>query len=557
MTNDYRGMLRRILFLGSLVGTLVLFMGCGGQKSLDDGLLVQNLQCEFLSNPRGVEQTQPYLSWEIDAPGQRNVFQSFYRILVYNSDRIPEDGTIPIWDSGKIKSGNSVNVRYGGEFLQSAKKYFWKIQIEDHSGNASEFSEWASFETGILHKEEWLGKWIFAPHIDSSNCPYLRYDFDLDKTPLFAPAYVASVGYHELYVNGKKASDAVLTPSVSDLRNRALYVSYDISELLVEGENSLVLWLASGWADFSDGNPKADFNIDKSPLCKAQFKTGKEQWIVTNESWSYSESNTSHLGKWQNSDFGGDLVIDSNHDVKWALSHIEENQWAPVEVLECELKLSSDFLEPNRMVKKRTAISLAKTGASQYQITMDSIYTGWIEATLKGTPGQRFTISASSYSDKEVEFNQKNILVIGEDGEGKFRNRFSYHQIEYITIDGIDYQPELSDIVGYQVTNDRERYGDFQCSNVLLNQIYDNTCYTYESLSTGGMSVDCPHRERLGYGGDGHSSLDIANDAYASHPFFSKWAQDWVDIQDESGRINHTAPTLGGGGGPAWSGRGD
>jgi alpha-L-rhamnosidase len=58
----------------------------------------------------------------------------------------------------------------------------------------------------------------------------------------------------------------------------------------------------------------------------------------------------------------------------------------------------------------------------------------------------------------------------------------------------------------------------------------------------------------LGYGGDGHSSLDIALDAYASHPFFAKWAQDWVDIQDESGRINHTAPTLGGGGGPAWSG---
>ena len=143
-----------------------------------------------------------------------------------------------------------------------------------------------------------------------------------------------------------------------------------------------------------------------------------------------------------------------------------------------------------------------------------------------------------------MEFNQTNILVIGDDGEGSFRNRFSYHQVEYVTIDGIDYQPDLSYILGYQVSNDRERFGEFQCSNELLNKIYNNTCYTYESLTTGGMSVDCPHRERLGYGGDGHSSLDIALDAYASHPFFTKWAQDWVDIQDESGRINHTAPTL-------------
>ena len=94
----------------------------------------------------------------------------------------------------------------------------------------------------------------------------------------------------------------------------------------------------------------------------------------------------------------------------------------------------------------------------------------------------------------------------------------------------------------------------FECSDTLLKQIYDITCYNYENLSTGGMSVDCPHRERLGYGGDGHGSLEIALDAYASLPFFTKWAQDWCDIQDENGRINHTAPTLGGGGGPAWSG---
>ncbi len=138
---------------------------------------------------------------------------------------------------------------------------------------------------------------------------------------------------------------------------------------------------------------------------------------------------------------------------------------------------------------------------------MDSIYTGWIETTLKGKPGQRISISASSYPGKEVEFNQTNILVIGADGQGTFRNRFSYHQVEYITVDGIDYQPELNDVRGFQVTNDRERYGEFQCSNELLNQIYANTCYTYESLSTGGMSVDCPHRERLGYGGDFLASL--------------------------------------------------
>lgn len=547
-------MLKKVLIFVSFIGTLLFLGGCKDHLDVDNGLVVTNLKVEYLSNPRGVEQTHPYLAWEIDAPGKRDVFQSSYRIWVYQSDKTPEEDAEPFWDSGKIRSENSVNVKYGGASLHSAERYFWRVQVEDKHRTTSQFSNWASFETGILEEEEWVAKWIHGPTLDSSNCPYLRCDFELENVPLFVPAFVASVGYHELYINGNKVGDAVLTPSVSDLRNRALYTSYNISEYLEVGENSVVIWLASGWADFSDGNPKVDFNVNIRPLCKAQFRIGEEQWIATNESWSHTASNTFHLGRWQNSDFGGDLVVDSDRDVQWALSHSEETHWANVEVIECDLKISSDFLEPNRMVKKRNPKSLKKTGERRYQYTMDSIYTGWIEATLKGKPGQRISISASSYPDKEVEFNQTNILVIGADGEGQFRNRFSYHQVEYVSIDGIDYQPELNDVWGYQVNNDRERYGAFQCSNELLNQIYDNTCYTYESLSTGGMSVDCPHRERLGYGGDGHSSLEIALDAYASHSFFTKWAQDWVDIQDESGRINHTAPTLGGGGGPAWSG---
>ncbi len=547
-------MIRNSFYILVIICVLPLMDSCDKQTQQSDSLDVKNLKCEFLSNPKGVEHTHPFLSWEIDAPGRRDVIQTSYRMRVYESDVVPGDSSEPFWDSGKIKSGNTVNVKYDGEPLKSAKKYYWNVLVEDNLRVSSQYSEWAFFETGILHEEEWLAEWIHGPTADSTNCPYFRVDFQLEKTPLFAPAFVASVGYHELYVNGKKVGDAVLSPSVSDLRNRVLYSSYDLSGYLKKGKNNVVIWLSSGWADFSDGNPKADFNINIRPFCKAQFKIGPEQWISTKKSWKYAPSNTYHIGRWQNSDFGGDLVDDSGRDMEWTQSHVEESQWTNVDVLECGLKVSSDFLEPNRMVKTRSAKAIRKTGSRSYQITMDSIYTGWIEASLKGAPGQRISISASSHPDKEVEFNQRNILVIGDNGEGQFRNRFSYHQVEYITIDGIDTQPDLSDIRGYQVSNDRNRYGEFLCSNELLNQIYYNTCYTYESLSTGGMSVDCPHRERLGYGGDGHSSLDIALDAYASHPFFNKWAQDWVDIQDESGRINHTAPTLGGGGGPAWSG---
>jgi len=501
-----------------------------------------------------MEQVQPHLSWEIDAPGKRGVSQTACRILVYESEMIPSEEMKPIWDSGRFRSGNSVNVVYEGLPLKSAKKYYWKVQVEDNEGQKSLYSDWAYFETGILEDKDWISDWVYCPGLDPGVHPFIKKEFSLETIPEFSPAFVASVGFHELYVNGRKVSDAVLTPSVSDLRNRVLYMSYDIAPFLKKGANAIVIWLASGWADFSGGNPRVDFDVEKSPLCKAQFRISDDYWIPTDRTWKYAPSNTSHLGAWNNSNFGGDYVDDSGRDVNWASSGNDENLWSDVVLAECQLEVSSDFIEPNRMVEKIPAISITKTGDKKYQVKMDKVYTGWIEARLKGDPGQRISISASSWPEKEVEFNQQNIINIATDGEGLFRNRFTYHQVEYVCIEGINYQPEPEDITGYQVTNDRERYGAFSCSNELLNRIYDATVYTYESLSTGGMTVDCPHRERLGYGGDGHGSLDIALDAFSSYAFFSKWAQDWVDIQDDNGRINHTAPTLDGGGGPAWSG---
>jgi hypothetical protein len=82
------------------------------------------------------------------------------------------------------------------------------------------------------------------------------------------------------------------------------------------------------------------------------------------------------------------------------------------------------------------------------------------------------------------------------------------------------------------------------------------------------------HRERLGYIGDAHTSLETELQNFNTAPFLSKWTQDIADIQgypahsgcgygqcklpnglgDPIGYIPHTAPTIDGGGGPGWSG---
>ena len=105
------------------------------------------------------------------------------------------------------------------------------------------------------------------------------------------------------------------------------------------------------------------------------------------------------------------------------------------------------------------------------------------------------------------------------------------------------------------IHSDYERVGRFECSDELLNRIYETVLWTYRCLSLGGYVVDCPHRERLGYGAEGQVAVDTALYGFDQGALFTKWLADWRDVQDpQSGEVPHTAPTYIGGGGPAWGG---
>ncbi len=164
--------------------------------------------------------------------------------------------------------------------------------------------------------------------------------------------------------------------------------------------------------------------------------------------------------------------------------------------------------------------------------------------------------------------------IIGPSGKGTFRNRFNYGVGRWITIRGLQAKPSAEQVRGWLVRTDYARAGHFECDNDLLNRIYDVTLWTFENLSLGGYVVDCPHRERMGYGGDAHATTRTALDNYSLAAFYTKWAEDWRDVQGsasawgtekaegqaggggkiEPGNLPYTAPTYWGGGGPAWSG---
>ena len=126
-------------------------------------LEVTDLRCEYLVNPLGIDVARPRLSWRLEStePRARGQTQTAYRVLVAGSEEGLRAGQGDLWDSGKVPSGRSIHVEYGGRPLSSRIECWWMVQVWDHNDRASDWSEPAVWTMGLLAPDDWHdAKWI-------------------------------------------------------------------------------------------------------------------------------------------------------------------------------------------------------------------------------------------------------------------------------------------------------------------------------------------------------------------------------------------------------------
>ena len=230
---------------------LALAVGVACLSSVSQGAPAapEQLRCEGLANPLGIDRAQPRFSWMIPS-GVRGLAQTARQILVADSPEAIAANRGTLWDSGKIASNQSQWTPYAGKPLAKGSQCWWKVRVWDETGAESSWSAPASFTVGPLSTADWSGQWIGADWMKNNEgpLPWLRKTVTLEKIPTTATIYVCALGYYELYVNGRKVGDDVLSPAVSDYGKRGLYVTHDITKHLVQGKNCIGLWLGRGWS---------------------------------------------------------------------------------------------------------------------------------------------------------------------------------------------------------------------------------------------------------------------------------------------------------------------
>ena len=593
-----------------LLGAVPLF----GQPSPSPGISVGELRCEYLSNPQGIDVLKPRLSWVLGAGAQ-----TAYRVLVASSQSLLQRDRGDLWDSGRVPSAQHTWVEYAGKALTSGQQAWWKVQVWSGEGKSPSWSGQASWSMGLLEASDWNGKYIGEQRPEGTAegtalpFPWLRKTFTISAKPARAVAYVNPLGYYELYVNGRKVDDHVLSPAVTDYSKRTLYVTHEIADYLVPGKNVVALWLGRGW--YVKGHPGV---IHDGPLVRAQFDisigSGSPVRIVTDESWKVRESPLSPLGRGTAfGDYGGERYDPALDLPDWNSVALDDSGWQSAAAFEpAPAVTAAQMVEPNRIIETIPAVRVDPYPQGGWVIDMGRNFTGWAEvrlpavpqgATIKleysdqaepdkpapgrpaqtptggrgagagagnapatGTPGRGGAPPAAAGAGRAGRggnptvfpntFNQRDEIV-GAGQPVTFRSRFNYHGFRYVRVIGTDTAPAVSDAKGFLIRTAYERAGEFTSSNDLLNRIYRMVTRTYEALTLGGYVVDCPTRERLGYGGDAGTSFETGMYNFSTGGLYNRWLANWRDAQEQAtGSLPHTAPNYQnqGGGGPMWGG---
>ncbi|NLH40417.1 MAG: family 78 glycoside hydrolase catalytic domain [Planctomycetes bacterium] len=393
----YRSLLATTIATACAVGFLAVGANAG---PFGGGVEPQNLRCEYLMNPLGIDVVEPRLSWTLESD-KRGQVQTAYRILVASSPKLLDKETGDLWDSGKVVSSQSNQIVYAGKPLESQMQCYWKVQVWDKDEKPCSWSKPAFWTMGLLKPDQWKAKWIGfdasrqrdpeGRKVDLAGASwiwqagengrnaapaatrYFRKEFTVpaDRELVSAICAVSVDNAFTLFVNGQKAADG------NSFKEAACA---DLAKHLRKGTNVLAIEARNE----GDGANPAGVLV----AVALRFKTGDPIRIVSDEQWS--SSSTAAAG-WTDAGFN---AADWKSVEKLGAYGI--GPWNNISVGPAGL-----FLPPAQFLRKEFVVEKAVKRATVYASAL-----GNYELYLNGQPvGEAYFAPGWTDYDARVYYN--------------------------------------------------------------------------------------------------------------------------------------------------------
>lgn len=378
---------------------------------------------------------------------------------------------------------------------------------------------------------------------------------------------ICGLGYFIAYINGQRVGTDEFVPPNSDYhdrpnmtlvyplndeRNFRIYcMRYDVTNLLAEGENVLGVMVGGGFYHQHDRRAEGNVSYGDIKLCYSLQKpsgTVCSDGSVLYQNGFFKKANL----------YFGETQDYTDFDRKWNTLSARTDGWqrpknisAPKTeyyIADCPTDKVQAILKPT--VVKRfddyTVYAVEKNCAGYPVIRCDRAgETVTLECAEELAEDGNLDNTSVGYGE------QRQTATFVTDGEREYHPYFCWYGLRYFSVTN-----NAEPIEVRVIHADVPLTADFVCSDDTLNWYQRAFINSQQGNMHGCIPSDCPHRERLGYTGDGQLACDAVMTQFDAKRFYRKWIADIRDCQDpNTGHVQHTAPFAGGGGGPAgWGG---
>lgn len=459
------------------------------------------LQVENLANPLGVNVQAPRLSWMIDG-----AIQLAYQVQAASSASLLDAGDADLWDSGEVGSGSSNNVAYGGPALVSRQRVVWQVRVWT-DGDPSAPSAWSApafWEMGLLNDRDWSAQWIAY----SPEPPVFIHQFSVAAPVQSARLYIAGLGVYEARINGQAVSADVLAPGNTLYRQRVEYAAYDVTALLVSGENAIDVELGNGTYNLAQPAGRyADIvsAVALIPMLKAQLEittAGGVQTEATNSGWRTAWAPTTTSTWW-----GGE-----DYDARWApqgwnLPGADISGWSLaylVPAASANFNLTWRGAPGVQVMESLGPVAITQVQPNVYVFDMGVNFAGWYQLQVSGPAGTKVTMRIGEILNSDGTVSQTttgspifDTYTLSGSGVETWHPKFAYHGFRYLQVAGLPAPPTSETITGFVLRGANAFAGSFSSSNTLLNSIH---AIINRAIQSNMMSIftDCPDREKWG-----------------------------------------------------------
>ena len=568
----------KILYKSALIFLLATAMPVMGIATASE---ISHVRCEYLENPIGIDVVAPRFKWEISA--ERNGKQTACRLSVATNAQLLKRGKADVWKSERMTT-DIPRIVYEGPALHTHTCYYWQVEV--WCGGRKLTSPIASFETAKFAATDWHNaKWI-SDTFDKEfrKAPLLRKNISLEKKEIKdARLYVSGIGYYEFFINGVKVGDRKLDPGYTHFDKRVLYSTYDVTQMLQQGENALAAELGNGWLNIQSlavwGFEKARWRMRPRMIAELHvtYADGTEQTISTDHTWKTNSGASAF-----NSLYSGEVYDARLVHKGWMLSGFDDKKWMPAVEVEAPAKvLTSQQMPPIRVVREVNPISVKKIDDYTYVYDMGENMTGVCRLQVQGPAGTCVTLAHGELAYDDGTLNQGNIEVyfnreknelpqhntpferiqtdtyfLNGNGVETYEPSFTYHGFRYVEVASTrPLKLTKESLTGLCIHTDVEPVGSFACSDEVLNKLVKASCSSYLG-NLFSIPTDCPQREKNGWTADGYVGMDYGLLYYDGITVYEKWMNDFIDNQRERGDISGIIPSAGWGYadwiGPVW-----